>query len=71
MNDLPEPGEDVVPPAPRKTSGLAWAFVILIFVVVVVDVLSIQMLGNNSHKTFSNIGTVPPAPSTRPVPSHK
>lgn len=70
VNDLPEPTEDAPPPAPRKTSGLAWAFVFLVFVILTVELLSIEMLGTNANNTFSKIGPVP-APPPRPVPSHK
>jgi hypothetical protein len=75
MNDLPEPDEDAVPPARRKTSGVAWAFVFLIFLMVAVDILGTMMLGTNANNTFSKIkhdvGSPPVAPSQGPHPSHK
>lgn len=59
MNDIPDPDEDAPPPPPRKTSQLAWAIVWVIFLVVLIDILSIQYLGNrNSGETFKRVGSV-------------
>lgn len=71
MNDLPEPDEDVIPPAPRKTSGLAWGCVILFLIMLIVDLVGISMLGKNANNTFSNIRGVTDAPVKHPVPSQK
>lgn len=59
MSDIPDEDEDALPkPAPRKTSGLAWALVFLFFVVLVVDLASTMGLGRNAPRTFEHVESV-------------
>jgi len=55
-DDWAESGE-ATPSASRKTSGCAWAFVFLMLVVVVVEMLSMQVVGRNANQTFQFVTT--------------
>ncbi|VTT97601.1 unnamed protein product [Gemmataceae bacterium] len=58
MSDLPDPVARQ-PDPPRKTSRLAWAVVVLMLVLVLVDVFAIQFLGQPAAPTCENVGPVP------------
>jgi hypothetical protein len=56
LRDEDEEGDCHEPP--RKTSRLAWAVVVLMLVLVLVDVFAIQFLGRHEVRTFSKVGPV-------------
>ncbi|WP_439627739.1 hypothetical protein [Gemmata sp.] len=56
MSDGPDPNDS----PRRKTSSLAWAFVILFAVVLVVDLFAVRGLGPPAVRTFPDVGPVRP-----------